>query len=428
MNRDGSGDLAAEIAETDDGWSAVVVLPLEGPAEGALVSFDVGVVDGDTTATWNVPGTLGSLTLIEDLSYTEAVRPAAPPTIDAIVDESWTAANTVATDTIVEGGADGASAVVSTLWDDDTLYVLAEVTDATPDVSASDPYQQDSVEVFLDPGNTKNGAYLGDDAQIRISAENVVSFGAGSSDAERIESATTYTDTGYIVEASITLLGEGGEGTFQGVDFQVNDGDAGTRTSVRTWAEPTGTGYQTTARWGVVRLVGSVEPPAPVCDRTIEGGASGTVLVLGGTTCVAPDAVVRGTVLVLAGGSLVVDDATVRGRILALSGGSIDVSGSVVRGTVIAVGTRAVEISDNEIRGSVSLFGNRGDVRVTGNDVRGSMSVLYTRSDEPAVIGGNDVRGGLACRANDPAPVDGGEPNSVRGRATDQCAALVSNS
>ena len=39
------------------------------------------------------------------------------------------------------------------------------------------------------------------------------------------------------------------------LDFQVNDGTGGARTSIRNWADPTGLGYQSTARWGVVKLV-----------------------------------------------------------------------------------------------------------------------------------------------------------------------------
>ena len=53
----------------------------------------------------------------------------------------------------------------------------------------------------------------------------------------------------------MSLLEYGGAGTFHGLDFQVNDGTNGVRTSIRTWADPTGLGYQSTARWGVAKLV-----------------------------------------------------------------------------------------------------------------------------------------------------------------------------
>jgi endo-1,4-beta-xylanase len=91
---------------------------------------------------------------------------------------------------------------------------------------------------------------------------NVHSFGSGDAAAQeaRLRSATKLTATGYVVEAAVTLLGHGGLDSFQGLDFQVNDGTGGVRTAVHSWAEPTGTGYQTTARWGVGQLVGSAVP------------------------------------------------------------------------------------------------------------------------------------------------------------------------
>ena len=131
------------------------------------------------------------------------------------------------------------------------------MTDATPDVSGSDPWVQDSLEIFLDAGNSKNGPYRFDDTQIRISAENVTSFGTGdvAFQEARLESETASTDDGYVVEAAVSLLEYGGAGTFHGLDFQVNDGVNGVRTSIRTWADPTGLGYQSTSRWGVAKLV-----------------------------------------------------------------------------------------------------------------------------------------------------------------------------
>ena len=78
--------------------------------------------------------------------------------------------------------------------------------------------------------------------------------------AARLTSATARTATGYRVEARVDLLAAAGVGTFQGVDYEVNDGTAGVRTANVGWAEPTGTAYQTTARWGVARLVGPRPP------------------------------------------------------------------------------------------------------------------------------------------------------------------------
>ena len=182
--------------------------------------------------------------------------------------------------------AGGASAVVRTLWQDNTLYVLAHVTDPILDDTGSDPWIEDSVEIYVDAGNVKNGSYRFDDTQIRINYNNVTSFGTGDEAFQdnRLTSATKVVADGYVVEASISLLEAGGVGTFHGLDFQVNDATAGVRTSIRNWADPTGLGYQSTSRWGVGRLVAarsrprSPMPAAPRSSRQarlVRGGPVG---------------------------------------------------------------------------------------------------------------------------------------------------------
>ncbi|MCB2413345.1 endo-1,4-beta-xylanase [Demequina sp. TTPB684] len=263
VNRDGSGDVAAEAEETEDGYVVVAHLPLADAAQGDTLSFDVAVLSEGASSGWNTEGVLGTLTLIEELSFVEVEEATEAPAIDASIDDVWEDANAVTTDKQVSG-TDGAIATVRTLWKDDTLYVLAEVADPTVDLTGSDPWTQDSVEIFVDAGNAKAGSYRPDDTQIRINAENVVSFGTGDEaiQASRLESATALVEGGYVVEAAISLLEYGGEGTFHGLDFQVNDATDGERTSIRNWADPTGLGYQSTAHWGVGELVAAeVEPP-----------------------------------------------------------------------------------------------------------------------------------------------------------------------
>lgn len=257
VSRDGTGDVAAVVAERDGGYDVVAHLPLAGASQGDTLALDVQVRNGATTSTWNTPGALGTLTLVEALSYLEVIQARTVPVIDAAVDSAWADAGTVTTAKEVQGTG-GAVATIRTLWRGQTLYVLAEVADPVVDVSGSDPWTQDSVEIYVDAGNFKNGAYRYDDTQIRINADNAVSFGTGDEayQADRLVSAATRTETGYTVEAAISLLEYGGLGTFHGLDFQVNDASDGARTAIRNWAEQEGIGYQTTARWGVGRLVG----------------------------------------------------------------------------------------------------------------------------------------------------------------------------
>jgi endo-1,4-beta-xylanase len=263
FHKDGSGDVPGVVNDDGPGWRAVVHLPHSGVKQGDTGSLDVRILQGTTVlGAWNSPGATGTVSFLEPLSYMQVVQARQAPAIDGDVDAAWADAKDVQTTKVQSGDAAGASADVRTLWQNDTLFVLAQVTDPNIDTSSSNAYEQDSVELFVDAGNAKNGPYRAEDAQMRINVNNVHSFGTGDPTAQedRLRSATKRTATGYTVEAAVTLMGHGGLGSFQGMDFQVNDGTNGSRTSVHSWAEPTGTGYQTTARWGVGQLVGPAVP------------------------------------------------------------------------------------------------------------------------------------------------------------------------
>jgi|GEM_PF-794978 len=262
VGRDGTGDVDAVVDSTPSGYTVVAHLPLTDATLGSSIDFDVQVTDGVASTGWANAGAMGSVTLVEALSFLEVAHASATPTIDGTVEGLWSDSSTVVTGKAVQG-ASGATATVKTLWRDNYLYVLMDVTDPIVDVTGSDPWIQDSVEIYVDPGNAKNGSYRYDDTQIRISAENVATFGTGDAAFQegRLDSAVVRTDTGYRVEAAVDLLEYGGLGTFHGLDFQVNDASNGARTAIRNWADPTGTGYQSTARWGVGQLVEEVEWP-----------------------------------------------------------------------------------------------------------------------------------------------------------------------
>lgn len=273
FGRDGEGDLEGTATERDGGWTAVVRVPLTDAAQGDVVQLDVQVVDGDVTTTWNTPGVLGSISLVEPLSFVAIHRTDAAPTIDGDVDAAWTLAGAITPDKVTSG-SDGARGTFRTLWRDGTLYVLADVVDDVVDTSGSDPWTKDSVEIYVDAGNAKNGSYRYDDTQIRIDATGAVSFGTGDEafQRNRLTSAVVETATGYRVEAAISLLEHGGLGTFHGLDVQVNDAAGGSRHAISNWADPTGAGYQSTAHWGVAELVGPAVATAPVITEQPVGG------------------------------------------------------------------------------------------------------------------------------------------------------------
>ena len=276
VNRDSDS-----VVEFDGyGWAFTTQFDVAGAAAGDTHDFDVRLVNDGDTVGWNSPGTTGILTLIEQLSYTTAIEADTAPQIDGVMDDVFADAQSITTGKQVSG-TDGATADTRAVWNGSTLYLFAEITDPDVDVTSASPWEQDSVEIYVDMGNAKNGSYRDLDTQIRISAQNVVSFGTGDEAMQeaRITSATAATDTGYIVEVAIDLGDEGGAGTFQGFDFQVNDASDGARVSITNWADPTGAGYQSTARWGVIELLaadGDGDPVVPGEPNLPGSGGSGS--------------------------------------------------------------------------------------------------------------------------------------------------------
>ncbi|HEY9061796.1 MAG TPA: endo-1,4-beta-xylanase [Pseudobacteroides sp.] len=174
------------------------------------------------------------------------------PVIDGSVDGIWNEVQANSTDVWVSGTS-GATAKFKTLWADGKLYVLADVTDSLLSKTSTDAYQQDSVEIFIDQDNAKNTYYESDDYQIRINFDNEVSYNPG--ELTGFKSATSKTETGYIVEAEIPLKAAE-EGKVMGFDLQVNndqDGD-GTRDSVSIWCDPTGFSYKDVSNFGNIIL------------------------------------------------------------------------------------------------------------------------------------------------------------------------------
>ena len=239
----GGEGVQANVVSSDAGYEVVADIPYTG-AEKDIVEMNVIATDSATTETsaWSTNDT-GAVTLAEPLSYTEAVKvpaDAQAPVVDADPsDPVWAEANEVPVDKVTAATpSPEATATAKTLWSDGKLYVLMEVTDADIDLTNSNPWEKDSVEVYIDRGNTKSGQYTNDIQQIRVSADGAeLSFGSGASEdvqKSMVQTAGTIVDGGYVVEMAIDL-GTAEAGTFEGVDFQINDAKNGARIGVRNW-------------------------------------------------------------------------------------------------------------------------------------------------------------------------------------------------
>ncbi len=265
-----SAGVIVSMQTTSSGYRFEAAFPLATAATtGGQIGFDLCITDGsrpDTPYSWSDPThsqdtstvNFGTLKLAEAVRLTVAVR--GTPVIDGIEDAVWADAVEVNT-TVWVLGESGATARVKTLWDDEHLYVLAVVSDSLLSKAATNPWEQDSFEVFLDQNNAKTTRYESDDGQYRVNYDNEQSFN-GAAAAELITSATRIVPGGYVVELAITLDAvTPQEGMRIGFDFQVNndeDGD-GVRDSVVTWNDPTHQSYQNTSRLGVLQFVKQAE-------------------------------------------------------------------------------------------------------------------------------------------------------------------------
>lgn len=285
----------AIVIGTEGGYTVLLGIPFPGDL-GAAYAFDVRITDGQERTSWNDPASaqesgdgLGQITLVEPIGFAEVPYAETAPAIDGEIDEAWADATTVRTEVSVEGGA-GAVADVHLLWHGEQLFLLFEVADPSLDASNSNAWEQDSVEIFVDPVNAKNGYFLPEDGQYRVNFRNEVSVsGDLAVIGDRLASGTSETESGYIVEAAIDLGRQAEAGDLLGLELQVNDAADGVRTSVQNWSDPTGRSYQDTLRWGVVELQagddggnggtppGETEPSLSVTPEEVEAGGEITV-------------------------------------------------------------------------------------------------------------------------------------------------------
>jgi endo-1,4-beta-xylanase len=175
------------------------------------------------------------------------------PKIDGVIDDIWANVPELQVNQY-QTAWQGASGVAKVLWDNENLYVLITVTDTQLDKSNNNPWEQDSVEIFLDQNNRKTPSFETDDGQYRVNFDNETSFNPASI-ATGFESKTRIDGTNYIVEAKIPFTAVTPSNDLKiGFDLQVNDGKNGARQSTATWNDTTGTGYADTSVYGVLTL------------------------------------------------------------------------------------------------------------------------------------------------------------------------------
>jgi hypothetical protein len=124
------------------------------------------------------------------------------------------------------------------LW---CLYVLVDVNDDVCQGGTDHPWEDDSVEIYLDGGGERAQQYDGNDYQYVFRwDDSALHVGARSAPLDpNVRFATVRTSTGYRLEAAIpwsSLGGEVGVGRRFGLEVHVNDDDdGGDRDSKIAW-------------------------------------------------------------------------------------------------------------------------------------------------------------------------------------------------
>lgn len=315
----------AHITETTDGYILQASIPLAGTL-GKQVKFDVRVTDmgiNDGTehgsngviVSWSDPRNVqdsdtagyGVLTYIDATKAGKAVY--GTPTIDGELDSTWANAPVYTTDVKVEQHNNAvAKAQLRTMWDEHNLYAYAIVQDSKLSDANANPWEQDSIEIFVDQNNGKTDSYQIDDGQYRINFKNVKTVG-GHATQDNYTSATKLIDGGYVLEAAIaldTIIPKAG--TMIGFDFQINNAqDSGSRDSVFSWNDPTGQSYQNTSRFGVLTFEPKPTPPqtgstpssTPDGSDKVDGQKGGKVEQEGATVDLPAGAIGKNIVVVV---------------------------------------------------------------------------------------------------------------------------------
>ena len=241
-----------------NGYQAELSLDLASAFVSKKIGFDLRVVDGATNLSFN------DLKNTQDGSskyYAEAsLKPYATVNkgtakVDGVKEDIWNTDGVKIPLTINLGS--NVKADVTALWDENYLYILAEVQDSVLNKDSANAYEQDSLEVFIDENNHKSESYEEDDKQYRINYLNEQSFNGAKCKAENVVSATKVTEGGYLVEAAFKWTDiTPANGTEIGLEFQINDaGENGKRSGTLSWYDETGMGWSAPGVYGTVKLV-----------------------------------------------------------------------------------------------------------------------------------------------------------------------------
>jgi hypothetical protein len=188
-----------------------------------------------------------------------------PITIDGTPEDAWSNGNvksfnagTTLTGTI-SNTAD-LSGYGKILWDDNYLYLMADVKDESKKNDSQNAYEDDAVEFYIDINNDKATSYGTNDFQYTFGWNDGTNVGVlpSGGPVTGISYSVVNTNGGYLVEARIpwtTIKGKPSADQLVGIDFMINDDDDGSgRDAKLSWNSATDNAYKDASLFGTAKL------------------------------------------------------------------------------------------------------------------------------------------------------------------------------
>lgn len=122
------------------------------------------------------------------------------PVIDGKIDNVWDSTNYNVLDNVLGGENTFYKGWFKVLWDDNNLYILAKVYSEQFSNMDSSPWENDSVEFFIDENCMRTTKYFEDDYQLRIGFDSALT--ASNYDVDKMNGVAEKAKDYYIAELS----------------------------------------------------------------------------------------------------------------------------------------------------------------------------------------------------------------------------------
>ncbi|MFA9389022.1 MAG: sugar-binding protein [Prolixibacteraceae bacterium] len=188
------------------------------------------------------------------------------PVIDGSIDAIWNTTTEQHLEKVLAGNATSAadfSAYFKSLWDNENLYVLVNVTDDLKINDSDADWQDDAIEIYIDINNDKLDGYGLTDYQYTFAWNNNTSITANGP-TSNFEFKIVDTANGYLLEVKmpwVTLgLAEAKSNVTLGYDVHVHDDDdGGDRDNKLAWFATEDQSWTNPSLFATVQLTGTIE-------------------------------------------------------------------------------------------------------------------------------------------------------------------------